>query len=93
MIEQIGERKSRFVAGGFQPVVELFAKRGMERTVDEVVGLLDPDLPARLGEIARAQVGPRGGWPCCQFHVEQFRRPAAPGQGPPADGEDQARHS
>jgi hypothetical protein len=46
MVRQIGKRKSRFVARGFQAVIELFAKRSVEGAVDEVVGLLDPDLPA-----------------------------------------------
>ena len=51
VIEQVGKSKSRFVTCRFQPVVELLAKRGVERAVDEVIGLLDPDLPAGLGKV------------------------------------------
>src|SRR5262245_62970584 len=89
MIEEVGKSKSRFFAWEFQSVVELFAKRGVERAIDEVIGVLDTDLPARIGEIACTQVSACGGWPCCQFHVEQLGGPAAPRQRPSTDGEDE----
>src|SRR5262245_8560733 len=89
MIEQVGKTKSRCVACELQSVVELFAKRNVERAIDEVIGVLDTDLPARIGKIACTQVSACGSWPCCQFHVEQLGRPAAPRQRPSTDGKDE----
>ena len=40
VIEQVGEGEPGFVAGHFEPVMKLLAKRYVERAVDEVVGLL-----------------------------------------------------
>ena len=90
MVEQIGKGKAGLVAGGVQPVIELLAQRRMKRTIDEVVRLFDPDLPASLRKIACAQLGPHRRWPIGQLDIEQFGRPAAPGQGPAANGEEKA---
>src|SRR6476620_2204982 len=65
VIEQIGKSKSRSVARGFQSVVELFAKRSVERAVDEVISLLHPDLPTGFGKVSCTQVSARRRWPAC----------------------------
>jgi hypothetical protein len=42
VIEQVGKSESRSVTCRFQPVVELLAKRGVERAVDEVLVSFTP---------------------------------------------------
>ena len=66
MIEQICEREAGLVARCFEPIMKLLAKRDMKRAIDEVIGILDADLAARLREVAlrgrcRAQGVPRRG--------------------------------
>src|SRR5215467_2602191 len=74
------------------PYTTLFRSllRRMKRPVDEVVGLLHPDLPARFGEVAVAQLGSRSRRPVDQLDVQKLGRPAAPGQRPSANGKEQA---
>ena len=93
MIEEIPERESRLVAGGLQPGMQLLPERRVQRAVDEIVGLLDADMTTGLREVtlrgARAAGRFDGLGPYGHFQVQQLRRPPAPGERAPADGEDQ----
>src|ERR1043166_3522500 len=91
MVEQIGKRKPRFVPRGVQPVIELFTECRVKRAVDEVVGLFHPDLSTGFREILHPQSRARGRWPVSQFHIQELRRPATPGQRTAANSEDEPK--
>ena len=80
--------------GVLEPGMKLLAQRGVERPVDEVVGLLHADLPARLGEVSFSGRGGRSArshrwWPRGHLLIQHLGRPPAPRQRASANGEDQ----
>ena len=89
MFEEIRKREPGRVAGILESGVQLFAEGGVERTVDEVVGLFHTNLTACLGEELGPQVIARPRRPIGEFGVEQFRRPAAPRERAPSDRKNQ----
>src|SRR5881397_1027106 len=76
---------------GFETLEQLLAEPDVQAAVDEVVRLVDPDLIARLLEIAVLQFVDDGRRPAADLGIQRLRGPTAPGERSTADGINQTR--